>query len=335
MPRRTLSLLALALTALLVAACGAQEDDSRSGGQAATATEAQASAAPRTIRHAGGSTRIEGVPKRIVALDGNQDIDSLLALGLQPTAMASLGGGERPPYQQQRLSPDIVQMKSVRSEPNLEEVLGLRPDLILTAEYDEKLYDELEKIAPTIAYDRDAGWQEAFRQIAQAVGRGEQAEEHIRKVEAKYAPTREIVEQTGFDQIRLGMIYPYPEYYYGYGASGHPGEVMARAGVTRFVEPPGKQDTKIFGGHNFSAERLTYLKPAELILSFEDGAEATDELKRLEQKDRVWQQLPAVREGRVDTVPQGPFYQQTALTVPLVLDEVAKLAREHGPAATG
>jgi hypothetical protein len=49
----------------------------------------------------------------------------------------------------------------------------------------------------------------------------------------------------------------------------------------------------------------------------------------------VFRALPAVADGKVDTVPQGPFYQQTALTVPLVLDEVVKLAKEHGTGAGG
>lgn len=334
MIRKLVLLLAALTVPTLLAACGAQGDGpSEPAAAAAAQAPAGVDASPRTVRHAAGTARIEWVPKRIVALDGNQDIDALLALGLQPTAMAALGNGKRPPYQQRRLSPDVVEMKSVRSEPNVEEVLRLRPDLILTAEYDRKLQDELERIAPTVAYDRDGGWQDGFRQIAKAVGRQQQAEEHIAAVEAKFAPTREVVEQTGFGDVKLGMVFTYPEYYYGYGASGHPGEVMARAGAGNFVEPPGKQDTKIFGGHSFSLERLTYLRPADLILSFDDAAEASTELVRLEDS-RVWRQLPAVKAGRVDTVPQGPFYQQTALTVPLVLDEVVRLARKHGPNAS-
>lgn len=328
---RTLAL--LILLALALAACGAQEPEAGAGAQGAAAAPREADPAPRTIRHALGETRIEGVPRRIVALDGNQDVDALLALGLQPTAVTRLDRPHvLPPYQRDRLASSVRTLRSLRAEPNVEEVLGLRPDLILIAEFDEKHYAALSKVAPTIAYDRDEGWEAAFRLVGRAVGRPERAEEHIAAVEARYAPTRAIVKRTGFDRLRLGLAYTYPEYYMGYGASGHPGAVLARAGVTRFVEPPGEQDAPIFGGHPISLERLTYLRPADLLLTFDDGGEARRERRRLEAEDRLWRGLPAVRAGRVDTVAAGPWYQQTALTVPLVLDELTRLARAHGPA---
>jgi iron complex transport system substrate-binding protein len=249
---RITSLAAAIAAAILLSACGSEDDEPTASAAApAPAAAAATDGAPRTIEHAFGKTRIEGVPERVLALDGNQDIDSLLALGLQPTAMSSLGDGQsRPPYQAAKLDPSVKELKFARTEVNVEEVIAQRPDLILIADYDEKFYDELSKVAPTVGYNRDEGWEPVFREIATALGRSAQADKHIDAVEAKVAPTRKVVQDTGFDQIRLGMAFLYPEYYLGYGVKGHPGDIMAKAGVRNFVEPPGKQDTEIFGGHN-------------------------------------------------------------------------------------
>ncbi len=338
MLRPLLAVLTAAALALVLAACGAQ-DEASSGGATAAAAAAPASRAadpaPRTVTHPFGRTRITGVPRRIVALDGVQDVDALLALGVQPAAVTKLDAPHTvPAYQRERLAASVRTLRSIRAEPSVEEVLALRPDLILMAEFDEKVYDELSRVAPTVAYSRDEGWEPVFRRIAVAVGRGAQADRHVAAVRAKVDPARRVVRETGFDRRRLGVLLAYPGFYMGYDAAGHPGQVLAAAGVTRFVEPPGEPESAIFGGHAISRERLTYLRDADLVLTMDDGGDVGRERRRLDREDRLWRGLPAVEAGAVDEVPLGVWYQQTALTVPLLLDELAALAREHGaPAA--
>lgn len=111
-----------------------------------------ASAAPRTVKHALGETAITGDAKRVVALEWTY-VEDLLALGIQPIAIADVEGYKawvKTPGVE--LSPDVVDV-GFRGEPNLETILSLDPDLIIEIDYSAAAYyDKLSAIAPTLAF---------------------------------------------------------------------------------------------------------------------------------------------------------------------------------------
>lgn len=171
------ALLTLSLT--LFAACGSANQ--KSG-------EAQSSAGQeRTIKHALGETTLVGTPKRIVStsvvLTG-----TLLALDAPVSASGGTKGGaigadDKGFFLHWSKIADERKVKGLyQVELNLEAVAAEKPDLILmsstggdsTAEH----YDQLKKIAPTVAINYNAEtWEHVTDTVADVTGTKPKAEE--------------------------------------------------------------------------------------------------------------------------------------------------------------
>ncbi|WP_082897819.1 ABC transporter substrate-binding protein [Rhodococcus sp. EPR-157] len=109
---------------------------------------------PVTIEHVFGSTTVPEKPERIIAL-GVSDADVVLALGQVPvgnTGFTFYETGLGPWAEGLVGDAELTRIQS-DSEPNLEQIAGLAPDLILglAAGFDEQMYSQLSEIAPTIA----------------------------------------------------------------------------------------------------------------------------------------------------------------------------------------
>lgn len=181
--RRMLALVLVALLpAMALAACGGDSDGG--GGETAvmtTGTGASADATTatngrRTIEHAMGTTELEGTPQRVVVLD-TPELDLATTLGVRPagTVEADTGTGV-PEYlaEQARGIPTVGTIE----EPNLIEIARLRPDLILGSKVrHEKLYDQLDAIAPTVFTETPSEWKANIATNAAALGKLPQAQE--------------------------------------------------------------------------------------------------------------------------------------------------------------
>lgn len=181
-----------ALVVLLVTAgCGG-------GGDAADEGEptggSQSSAFPFTVEHAFGETEIPAEPKRVVVA-GLNEADFLYSLGVAPVGVHEWWGGY--PYATGPWADDA--RKEVGAEPevqqewdiNVEWVAAQKPDLIIATyhDLDEAMYKKLSSIAPVVAQHADyevwtTPWREQLRQIGEAVGRSDRAEEVIADVDA-------------------------------------------------------------------------------------------------------------------------------------------------------
>lgn len=152
------------------------------------------------IAHDAGETEICQQPERVVALSMHM-LDLLLALDQQPIGYAPVDplGIEQFDQPEQQISylGDYVTRQLVnagsRSEPSLETLVRLRPDLILgETGFHQKAYSQLDQIAPTLLFGgalRDQ-WQRSLFPIAQALNRPEQADQVIASHRQRLAKTR-------------------------------------------------------------------------------------------------------------------------------------------------
>lgn len=165
--------------ALGVTACGGSGEDS-AGGEAVT------------ITHARGATEVEGTPQKIVAL-GNQWLDSTLALGVTPVGyidnVAVLSNTAAPWVPASALA----SAQALNTSGNIaEQVAALEPDLILADPFlaDQKTYDDLSKIAPTLPGLIAAAvtpWQDQVATLGKALRKPDAANKVITGVEEKIA----------------------------------------------------------------------------------------------------------------------------------------------------
>jgi ABC-type Fe3+-hydroxamate transport system substrate-binding protein len=150
----------------------------------------------RFITHSLGTTEVPRDPQRIIALSGTADLESLLALEIQPIAAAGDDRGGGLTVWQPHLQPLMrdIEMLPSRRNISLETVTLLRPDLILgTIGHVRPIYEQLSKIAPTIALDTaQQVWDESFRLVAQCLNLELAAEVVIQEVQNK---SQEVAQQ--------------------------------------------------------------------------------------------------------------------------------------------
>lgn len=139
---------------LVMIGCGGQSGNETSGAsneaaneQAAensgTVTEPEAAGSEaRVVKHAMGETPIEGTPKRIVTLyQGATDV--AVALGVTPVGVVE-SWTQQPMYEYLRDDLKDVPFVGTETQPNLEEIAKLQPDLIIASKLrHEKVYEQL------------------------------------------------------------------------------------------------------------------------------------------------------------------------------------------------
>lgn len=140
----------------------------------------------KTIKHSLGSTTLNGVPKRAVILF-NGGVDITVGLGVKPVGAVE-SYVQQPFYEYIRSS--LVGTKTLGDEtqPNLEAIASLKPDVIIATKVrHEKIYSQLNKIAPTIATEDLADWQDNLQVMAAVFNKEEKADAFMADWKARVA----------------------------------------------------------------------------------------------------------------------------------------------------
>lgn len=152
------ALLVLMLLCLNVTAAFAQET-------------ADCEAGFRLVVHDMGETCVPEHPQRVIVLD-TEHLDAALSLGIKPIGAVEAFAGAGFPSYLAGMTEGIVVVGTI-AEPNLEAILALDPDLILSASLrHEAIYPQLAAIAPTV-FSESVGvvWKENLDLFAQALNR--------------------------------------------------------------------------------------------------------------------------------------------------------------------
>lgn len=149
-----------------------------------TSVSGQNEAGKREIEHAMGTTEIEGTPLRVVTLFQGAT-DSALLLGVKPVGAVE-SWAEKPVYEYLRGQMDGVVNLGIETQPNLEEIIALKPDLIIASKVrHEKIYSQLNEIAPTVMVKEVYQWKDTLDICAKALNREEKAEEFFAEWDEK------------------------------------------------------------------------------------------------------------------------------------------------------
>lgn len=189
---------ALAAAGALVAAslvlAGCASGSGTSSDDASTKADGQF---PVSITTALGTTKIDAKPKRVVAL-GWGDAETALELGVQPVGASdwlAFGGDGVGPWLKgaYEKSPKIIQTL----EPSYEDILKLKPDLILDVKSsgDKDRYAKLSAIAPTVAIPKGGenyltSTEQQTTMIAKALGKEAEGKKLLSGLDDAYAAAR-------------------------------------------------------------------------------------------------------------------------------------------------
>lgn len=315
---RTISLLLLSVGLLVLTACGAASTPAASTPTPATSTNNPTATAPaaerpttapseaeseadtagetRTVTHAMGTTEVPANPQRVVVLDTGE-LDSALALGVKPVgAVSAFPDGELPSYLEGMT--EGIEVVGTITEPNLEAILALNPDLILSSKVrHEEIYDELSAIAPTVfAETVGVVWKENFLLNAEALGKQADARALLEAYEARLEELRAAL---GDQPPAVSVVRFLPGQVRIYLKDTFIGTILEDAGIPR----PEAQDVNDFAIYVEDQEGIPQMDGDVIFFTTYGPADGTQMADYV--NSPLWQQLSAVRNGRVHEVPDS------------------------------
>ncbi|MEU1846754.1 ABC transporter substrate-binding protein [Micromonospora sediminicola] len=284
--------LAAALTAALalgvgLTACGESDPVAGTG-----------SGETREITHAMGTTKVPAEPKRVVVLDTDK-IDTALSLGVTPVGAATAGEAKSwPTYFGADKLAGITEV-GVLTEPDLEAINALKPDLILGSKFrQEKFYDELSAIAPTVFTEKvGVTWKENFLLDGQALGREQQAKDLLATYEKR---AKDFGTKLGDAPSRkISIVRFIPGNIRVYGPDSFSGIVVGDTGLGRPQRQllEGKEDRRF---DLVSAERVNEVD-GDVVFVTAYGEKAAAEQAKVT-TGSLWQGLSAVKAGKAHVV---------------------------------
>lgn len=273
----------------------------------------------REITHAMGTTEVPDSPQRVVILT-NEGTEALLAVGIKPVGAVRSWVGE-PWYDHIAAGMADVTVVGEESAVNLEAIAALEPDLIIGNKMrQEKIYEQLSAIAPTVMSERLRGdWKVNMALYTEAAGKGEEGKAalaaydgRIAKIAAEAGPLLE--EKVSLVRFMSGMTRIYYKDTFA-------GLILSEIGFKR----PASQDKPEFADDvgkeripDFDGDRLFYFV-------YEIGDGVAEKVAAEWTADPLWQNLPVVKAGKAyavsDTIwnTAGGF-----IAANLLLDDIEK-----------
>lgn len=149
-----------------------------------------------TVQHDLGEVVIPKNPQRVIVFDFGA-LDTMMALGAEPVGLPK--GGTIPSYLSKFRDGQYANVGTL-TQPNLEQVYALKPDLIIISARQSSYYEEFSAIAPTLYLTLDqANYMESFaanaRLLGQIFGRVDAVENALAGIRASVEALRSKVEQ--------------------------------------------------------------------------------------------------------------------------------------------
>ena len=305
------------LAGLLLVACGTTE--ASTGGDAPKANES-ADCADDTTATAEGpvsltdsygrKVELEQPAERVAVLEWQQ-VEDVLSLCLTPVAVADAEGYAT--WDTAEELPEGVTDVGTRGEPNLETLFGTDPDLVIVEAYtaDDEIIKQLEEYdVPVLATkgadaaDPIQNMLDTFELIATATGREERADVVVEEFDASLEEAKQAVADADiasesfvyFDGwIQGGNVAIRP-----FGQGSLMGELGEELGLTNAWE--GEVDPA-YGLGQTDIEGMSEVGDANFFYTgtTDPAGDVNAELA----KNRVWNQIPAVEDGRSYAFPAG------------------------------
>ena len=304
---RVLHLTIIFMLTLALAACGTSSTTTN-GSAGSSATPAATapggtSTGEKTIKHAMGTATLKKKPERVVVLfNGMTDITA--HLGVKPVGSVQ-SWEEKPWYNYLRAKMDGVKDLGEETQPNVEAIIALKPDLIIgTKARHEKLYPQLNSIAPTIITEEIFDWKANLKYAGDALYMNDAADKILAEWDKKVAEFK----QKAGDKIgktEVSIVRFERDGSARFYATGFAGTIFKELGLARpkaQILEPGKavlnlttkeQMSQLDGDYIFDITRLNESEPSV-------GKSQNDWTSH-----PLWKNLKGVKNGKyfkVDTI---------------------------------
>ncbi|QPR69415.1 ABC transporter substrate-binding protein [Lysinibacillus macroides] len=305
------SILFLALIAILTA-CGNAHDSTNSD----SSTKAETSeSATKIIKTKRGDLEMPRHPQRIVT-DGY--LPELLVLGVKPV------GSTQWDLENKVIQDQIDGIEST-GERSLETIVQLKPDLIITWVSDEKILQQYEKIAPTLAlpYSSSGDIYEIMRRLGDALDKKEEAEQWIKHLDKIAAEARaQLVDiMKPDDTFALMGVFVVDKGFYIYGDGGYRGGEAIYKHLQ--LKPPAKQEKEMIGKEAYRQVSYEVIPEYAGDYIFIDQGDLISEVWG--ESEGLWKSLDAVKNDRVYKLDPDLFWGNDPISLELQIKEIVNM----------
>ena len=307
------TLVASCMTAVMLAGCGVNggTSDNKTSEKTVTITDVK------------GEVEIPAEPQRIVDLSGNSDILSILGYKVVGTANSDAYDYTKfPSYLEETLKGAEILGYSMQDTMDVEAVMNLNPDLIVISTVQEKMYDQLNEIAPTVMIQLEAlNWKEDVKAVGKVFGKEDAANKWLADYEAKAKEAGDkIKSEYGEDTTYLSFLASGGQFFVFDGA-GFGSVLYDDMGLAKPEGMPEQSD--------ISLPVVTYEGLASIKADYIFAIATAEDLAQLE-SNAIWNNIPAVKEGKVVILEASPYFNQgySSIGRELLVDEIGDMLNE-------
>lgn len=301
------------LTAVMLVGCGTgkKTEEGTSSGNTITVTDVR------------GEVEIPETPQRIVDLSGNSDILSVLGYKVIGTANSDAYDYTKfPSYLEETLKGAEILGYSMQDTMDVEAVMNLNPDLIVISTVQEKMYDQLSEIAPTVMIQLEAlDWKEDVKVLAKVFKKEAEADKWLEAYEDKAEKAGDKIKaEYGEDTTYLSFLASGGQFFIFDGAGF--GEVL-------YEDMDLKKPEGMPAQTDISLPVVTYEGLASIKADYIFLIATKEDLAEL-QSNAIWNSLPAVKEGKVVVLESSPYFNQgySVIGKDLLVDEIGVMLNE-------
>ena len=270
-----------------------------------------------------GEVEIPSNPKRIVDLSGNSDILSILGYDVVGTANSDAYDYTKfPSYLEETLKGAEILGYSMQDTMDVEAVMNLNPDLIVISTVQEKMYDQLSEIAPTVMIQLEAlNWKDDVRNLAKVFGKEDVAEAWLTNYETKAKEAGDKIKaEYGEDTTYLSILEGQGSFYV-FDSAGF-GDVLYND--MQLAKPAGMPEQSNMQLPVVNYEGLATIK-ADYIFTM-----AKEEQVAQIENNSIWKSLPAVKEGHAIMLGASPYFNQgySCIGREKLVDEIGDMLNE-------
>ncbi len=273
-----------------------------------------------TVTDAKGNVEIPANPKRIVDLSGNSDILSILGYSVVGTANSDAYDYTKfPSYLEETLKGAKILGYSMQDTMDIEGVLALNPDLIIISNVQEKMYEQLKKVAPTIMIElAQIDWKEDIKAIAKIMKKEQVAEQWLRTYEEKAMEKGKAIKAKFGEETTYLPLLASGGQLYVFDAAGIGGVMFTDMGLKKPANMPAQT--------NISLPVISYEGLAEIDADYMFVVGTPSDMESLK-NNRIYQNLRAVKDGKVIELLSSPYFNMgySCVGKMLFLDEMIGL----------
>ncbi|MBW4431889.1 MAG: iron-siderophore ABC transporter substrate-binding protein [Pelatocladus maniniholoensis HA4357-MV3] len=281
----------------------------------------------RTVQHIMGSTCVPRNPQRVVNL-APDNLANSWALGVRPIASAYSTSSPMPKYLQDK----VAQVESVGNygNPNIEKILRLKPDLIISGSELKGIYKQLSYIAPTVVLNTSfpsPPWTDLLEELATVLGKEEVSKQLIDQYWQRVEKLKQALDigadsskESRCKNMEISIANITSEYGIGsYGEKHFSGSVLKDIGLQR---PKSQRGDFFYINTIISKEKISDIDGDALFVVSWEREDDKKTLNKLKQSS-LWSQLEVVQKNKVYVVGVH-WHNSDIFAIYAILDDLEK-----------